>query len=286
MTFRDDQLAALLACVDEGTFDGAAAALSVTPSAISQRIKALESQVGQVVLVRSVPVEPTAVGEVLLRTARQRAALDSELARTLSRAGVGRGSVLDLPVAVNADSLATWFVEVLETVGEWPDVRLRLFVEDQDHSEQLLRSGVCVGAVTSSSRAVQGCSVVPLGVMRYWPLVRADLWERHNHDLAAVPSMRFNAQDDLQMRVLRGQGVRQPKIEHVVPSAEGFAAAVRAGLAWGMVPEGLAVGSDNVIRIPGLKPLDVPLYWQRWRLTTPGLDRLSDEVRAAAHQLY
>lgn len=287
MTINPEHLAALLACVDEGTFDGAAAALRLTPSAVSQRIKALEASVGQVVLVRSVPVQPTPVGVVLLRNARQRALLDAELTRGLSRVGVGAvDGPLDLPVAVNADSLATWFVEVLETVATWPDVQLRLFVEDQDHSASLLRDGSVVGAVTASSRAVQGCSVEPLGVMRYVPLVLEREWDRAGGDVSRLPSLRFNAHDDLQRRVLRQMGVRPAGVEHVIPSAEGFVAAVRCGMGWGMVPEGMALpGQHGLIAVPGVNHLDVPLFWQRWRLQTPGLERLSDEVTSAAHRL-
>ena len=175
MRVRDDHFKALVACVDEGTFDGAAAVLRITPSAVSQRVKALEQELGQIVLVRSVPVRPTPVGEIVLRTGRQRTLLDAELVRALGGGGSERGGsapVVDLPVAVNADSLATWFVEVLETVGEWGDARLRVFVEDQDHSAQLLRDGSVIGAVTASDLAVQGCSVQELGVMRYVARVR------------------------------------------------------------------------------------------------------------------
>ena len=289
MKLRDDWLETLLACVDEGTFEGASAALGVSPSAISQRIKALEQAVGQVVLVRVTPVRATSVGEVLLRAARQRALVDAELRRALRRGErrVGRrggGVILDLPVAVNADSLATWFVEVLATVGEWGDARLRVFVEDQDHSARLLREGAVLGAVTASSSAVQGCSVRELGVMRYVPLVRRDVWELSAGDLAAVPTLRFNDRDDLQRRVLAAGGIA-PRVEHVVPSAEGFAAAVRAGLGWGMVPEGLAAEDDLLVRVPGVGDLDVPLFWQCWRLETEALARLTDEATSAAHRL-
>lgn len=287
MKLRGEWLEALLACVDEGTFDGASAALRVSPSAISQRIKALEQAVGQVVLVRTSPVRATAVGEVLLRGARQRALVDAELQRALGSAAPGRtlpGDVVDLPVAVNADSLATWFVEVLTTVAEWGDARLRVFVEDQDHSARLLREGAVLGAVTASSAAVHGCSVSELGIMRYVPLVRRDLWERCSGRLAELPTLRFNDRDDLQRRILAVAGL-EPRVEHVIPSAEGFAAAVRAGLGWGMVPEGLADEDDHLRRVPGVGDLDVPLFWQCWRLETRALARLTDEVTSAAHRL-
>lgn len=281
MSWNDDHLAALIACVDEGTFDGASVALGVTPSAVSQRIKALETTVGQVVLVRSVPVRPTDVGSVLLRAARRRALVDADLARELRRGDAG--AIVDLPVAVNADSLATWFVEVMATVGEWGDARLRIFLEDQDHSATLLRDGSVVGAVTASRRPVQGCAVRELGTMRYVARVQRALWKRHP-SVPDLPTIRFNERDDLQARVLRDLGLRPPKVEHVVPSAEGFVAATVAGLGWSMVPEALADHPD-LRPVPELPSIDVPLYWQSWRLPTNVLERLTDEVTSAAYSL-
>lgn len=288
MRVRDDHLAALVACVDEGTFDGAAAVLRLTPSAVSQRIKALEQTVGQLVLVRSVPVQPTDVGAVLLRTARARALLDAELSRTLQsgrrkRGDVGDAEILDLPVAVNADSLATWFVEVLREVATWPDVRLRLSVADQDQTDQLLRNGSVMGAVTGNSRAVQGCTVHELGVMRYEPLVLARTWENAGRDITRLPSVRFDLHDDLQRRALREAGVRSKSVEHIVPSAEGFVHAIVAGLGWGLVPQGLR--PSDLMTVPGLNPVDVPLYWQCWRLDVGVLAQLTDEVTSAAYRL-
>ena len=292
MRVRPEHLTALLACVDEGTFDGAAALLRVTPSAISQRIKALEQTVGQLVLIRSVPVQPTEVGAVLLRSARQRALLDADLTRALAPSGV-RGSqgqhsglapvVRDLPVAVNADSLATWFPEVIAEVARWPDVRLRLRVADQDQTERLLRDGSVMGAVTASSRPVQGCSIHELGVMRYEPRVTVETWERCGRDLTRLPSVRFDADDDLQRMALQAAGVTSEAVEHVVPSAEGFVHAVAAGLGWGLVPAGME--PDGLLPVPGLTTVDVPLFWQCWRLDVGLLTKLTDEVTSAAYRL-
>src|SRR5579875_1852563 len=163
---QDDQLQTLVAVADEGTFEAAARRLRITPSAVSQRIRALESAAGAVVVERSSPVRPTAAGEILLRLGRQRAALENE---ALDQLGLRDGGVEELAVAVNADSLATWFHDVLGAVATWPDVALRLRVEDQAHSSALLRSGAVVAAVTADPVAVQGCSVVPLARMRYLP---------------------------------------------------------------------------------------------------------------------
>ena len=145
-----EQLRTLTAVVDEGSFEEAAAALGVTPSAVSQRVKALERSVGQVVVVRSIPVAPTAAGEVLLRLARQEAVLEQEARAAL---GSGAGDRLTVAVAVNADSLATWFRPVLAEAAAWDDLALRIRVDDQDHTRELLRSGeVVAGTMSRLSR--------------------------------------------------------------------------------------------------------------------------------------
>lgn len=280
------QLAALLAIADLGTFEAAARHLHVTPSAVSQRIRALESQVGQVVVQRTTPCRPTPAGEVLLRLARQTALLHDEVRDALAHGG--RGTV-DLPVAVNADSLATWCRAVLGEVAGWPDVALRLHVEDQAFSTDLLRGGDVLAAVTSDPTAVQGCSVERLGTLRYVPAATPDLaarWRRgRGPDWAAMPMVVFNEKDGLQHDLLAARGVGEPPVVHRVPTSADFHEAVRLGLGWGMVPEP-QLGPD--VRAARLTPLgsrlhlDVALHWQRWRLDSPVLDRLTDAVRRAA----
>ena len=301
---QSDQLRALLAIVDTGTFDAAARALHVTPSAVSQRIKALETGIGRPVVRRTVPAEPTAAGQVLVRMARQLALLESD---ALAELDPSDGAPVELAVAINADSLATWFVPVLAAVAARGDVTLRLHVEDQDHSAALLRSGEVIGAITSDPVAVQGCSVRSLGAMRYLPMATPALREGHRRgggvDWARLPVVRFNAKDDLQHDFLARRGigddragdevpgaprgpesVRPGPPGHVVPSSQGFLAAVVAGLGWGMVPVAQLgeVPDRALVRLAGREHIDVPLYWQAWRLRSPRIDRFADAVVEAA----
>src|SRR6185295_8424697 len=123
-----DHLSALAAVLREGSFDRAARALHVTPSAVSQRIKQLEEQAGQVLVVRASPCRPTAAGEALYRHAQQVALLEADLAGVLApRPGGGAGPAT-LAVAVNADSLATWFVAVAARCLHAHGVRLEIIV--------------------------------------------------------------------------------------------------------------------------------------------------------------
>jgi LysR family transcriptional regulator (chromosome initiation inhibitor) len=253
---------------------------------VSQRIRALENEIGHVVLVRATPCRATPAGESLVRLARQQRLLEDEVTRDLAPAA---GGVVDLSVAVNADSMATWFGAVLREVATWDGVVLRLRVEDQDHSASLLRAGQVLAAVTSDPAPVQGCSTEPLTTLRYAPAATPVLVDRFARgrgvDWAAMPVVRFNAKDDLQQRVLDRHGVTTAPPTHEVPDGGGFVTAVRSGLGWGMLLESQlapAVAAGEVVRIGGRDHVDVPLYWQRWRLGSGHLDRLTDVVRRAA----
>ena len=283
---QTDHLRALVAVVDTGSFEAAAHTLGVTPSAVSQRIKALERSVGRVVVRRASPCVATAAGETLVRAGRQMALVEADARAELADEGGVRTA---LPLVVNADSLATWFVPVLHAAAAWDDIALRLEVEDESHSRELLRRGDVVAAVSADARALPGCRVEALGVMRYLPVAAPSLVERHRRgrsvDWARLPVLRFNAKDDLQASVLRERGVDPdaPPMSQV-PSSLGFAEAVCAGLGWGLLPTAQAdpwLASGEVVRL-GRGHRDVVLHWQGWRLASPRTSRLHDAVRDAA----
>jgi LysR family transcriptional regulator (chromosome initiation inhibitor) len=274
----------LVAIADHGTFDAAARVLNVTPSAISQRIRALESRVGQVVVQRSTPCRPTAAGEVLLRLARQTRLLQDEAAEALSD---GHRLQADLPVAVNADSLATWFRGAVAEVAQWNDLALRLHVEDQAHTAELLRRGDVLAAVTSDAVPVQGCTTEALGVLRYFPAASPAFAARHRtgrtQDWARMPVVVFNEKDRLQDELLGDRP--RPSVVHRVPTSADFLEAVCLGLGWAAIPEPqlrAEVARGRLERLTARGHLDVPLLWQRWRIDSPALTRLTDAVRRAA----
>lgn len=280
------QLDALVAIADHGSFEVAARQLHITPSAVSQRIRALEAAAGQVLVSRGTPCRPTRQGEWLVRLGRQTRLLYDEASAALTAV-----TTVELPVAVNADSLATWFRDVLAEAAAWDATAIRLYVEDQAYSQKLLRSGDVLAAVTSDPEAVQGCSVEPLGALRYVPAAApafADRWRRgQSPDWAAMPSIVFNDKDSLQQDLTRRHGITQaPPVVHRVPSSADFYEAVRTGLGWGMLPEpqasaGLAAG--RIVRLSS-DVIDVPLHWQRWRLDSARLTALTSAVREAARR--
>ncbi|MFJ6755777.1 LysR family transcriptional regulator ArgP [Streptomyces sp. NPDC091273] len=289
-----DQVRTLLAVVDEGTFDAAAAALHVTPSAVSQRVKALEQRTGRVLLMRTKPVRATESGEVVVRFARQLARLERDARAELGMAD-GTGPVR-LPIAVNADSLATWFLPALTRVPQDPPVCIELHREDESHTTALLREGQVMAAVTSSPDPVAGCSVRLLGLARYLPTASPRFAARYltgapERDLREAPTIVFDRKDDLQdafVRSLTGDpAAGAGMVRHHIPTSEGFRDAVVAGLGWGLVPEQQArplVRTGELVLLEPLRPMDVPLYWQQWKLDSPALSTVAEVVAAAARE--
>ncbi|MEU3986065.1 LysR family transcriptional regulator ArgP [Streptomyces sp. NPDC026672] len=285
-----DQVRTLLAVVDEGTFDAAAVALHVTPSAVSQRVKALEQRTGRVLLRRTKPVRPTESGEVLVRFARQLERLERDARGELGMSGAGEPTRVS--IAVNADSLATWFLGALPRVPRASRLCFELRREDEDHTAALLREGLVMAAVTSSPDAVPGCSVRALGRMRYLPVATGEFAHRLSGGLAdalaGAPVVVFDRRDDFQdafVRSLPGGRGGASALRHYVPTSEGFAEAVAAGLGWGMVPEVQALPLLRSGRLTRLLPdhwVDVPLYWQQWKLDSPALAALATAVTDTA----
>lgn len=283
------QLETLVVIAEEGTFDAAARRLNITPSAVSQRIRALERAAGQVLVRRTTPCTPTEAGEPLIRHGRQLRLLLDEAAATLSADKTSDATVVDLSVVVNADTLATWFRPVLDEVATWDRTALRITVEDQGYSADALRRGEVLAAVTSEPKPVQGCTVEPLGRLRYTPGAAPALIERHRKgrgiDWGAIPMIVYNEKDHLQDEVLAAHGATRQPVVHRVPSSHDFHEAIRRGLGWGMLLDAQAeadLESGVTVPLPGAKPIDIQLFWQRWRLDSIALEDLSEAVRRAA----
>lgn len=274
------------AVLDEGTLDAAARRLHITPSAVSQRIKTLEELLGRVVLVRSKPVRLTEAGTAVVRMARQVALLEHDTLAVLG-GDEGEGARTSVPLAVNADSLATWFLEPLARLSQRHPVVFELHRDDQDFTAGLLESGTVMGAVTSRAAPVAGCRVSALGAMRYEAVATPPFAERWLPDrnalstLAHAPLVDFDRRDDLQTRWLLACGIDDSlPARHYVPASNDFAAAVRLGLGWALLPRFQwqeAVDAGQLVLLGG-PPIDVPLYWQQWNLRSPLLDAIADEI--------
>lgn len=290
MRFNPHHLAALASVLRQGSFELAAAELAVTPSAISQRIKALEDQVGATLILRATPCSGTDAGLRLSKHAEDVGLLEAQLSRDLALKD--RRADVRLRIAVNADSLATWFVTAMAAV---PDMLFDLVIDDQDHSADWLRRGKVSAAITSDSKPVTGCDSIALGSLRYIATASPDFKRRWFADgvtaatLAKAPCLTFNAKDALQRNWIfeyTGQRISPPT--HFLPSSLSFVDATRAGLGWGMNPEHLVRDQLRNAQLVALIPnalLDVPLFWQVSRIMAPSLQPVTQAVVKAARKV-
>ena len=287
MQFDPNHLAALSAVLRRGSFDAAAIDLRVTPSAISQRIKALEDRVGSSLIRRGTPCTGTPVGLRIAKHAEDVDLLEAQLNRELSLGAVT--GPLHLRIAINADSLATWFPAAMAAV---PDVLFDLVIDDQDHSAEWLKRGEVSAAVAAQDKPVTGCDSWSLGSLRYVATASPGFFNRWFADgvtaetLAKAPCLTFNAKDMLQRRWISDNlGVRLSPPSHFLPSTHAFVDAVRAGLGWGMNPRSLvraALRNGRLVPLLADAPLDVPLTWQVSRIMAPALSPVTQAVRKAA----
>ncbi|WP_347310388.1 LysR family transcriptional regulator ArgP [Defluviimonas sp. SAOS-178_SWC] len=283
--FDYDQLQALAAILRTGSFDGAAAELHVTSSAISQRIRALEDRLGTALVIRAQPCRATEAGARLARHVDDVRLLEAAVKGDLG----GRSGAARVRIAVNADSLATWFLPALAAV---PGLLYDVIIDDQDHSADWLRRGEVQAAVTAHESAVTGCDLYPLGRMRYNATTSPGFVEQWFAEgvtaetLARAPALTFNRKDRLQRDWAR-QVVGRPVVvpTHLLASSQGFVDAARLGLGWGMIPELLIrddLASGRLVPLVPGAPLDTPLVWQVGRLTGAALAPLTSAIRRSA----
>lgn len=290
MEASSDQLRTLAAVVEHGTFDRAAGALHLTPSAVSQRIKSLEELSGRVLVRRSKPIQATAAGAVLVRLARQVALLEAEAAAELEGGDAedGVSAPTSIPLVVNADSLATWVLPALATL---PGSVFDIVLDDQEHTIGRLRDGTAMAAIGSDHEPVQGCTVSALGSMRYRPLASPAFVERWCADgwdarvAAVAPMLVYDRKDTLQDRYLDrfAPGARPPR--QYVPASTEFLGAAALGLGWGMIPDLQArpfLEDGRLVVLDGDGAVDVPLYWQQWSLQSAALGAVAAAIARAA----
>ena len=287
-------LSALAAVVEQAGFERAAQVLGLSQSAISQRIKLLEARIGQPVLIRAAPPTPTEIGRRLLNHVQQVRLLERDLQSAVPALD-DEGLPERLRIALNADSLATWWAPAVGDFCAEQHLLLDLVVEDQTVGLKRMRAGEVAACLCASERPVAGARSVLLGAMRYRALASPAFIARHFPDgvsaalLSKTPALVFGPDDFLQHRYLAALGVDGGFEHHLCPSSEGFIRLAEAGLGWGLVPE-LQVREQlergMLVELLPDKPIDVPLYWHHWRNGGQLLSQLTEHLsRSAARWL-
>ncbi|QSP96380.1 LysR family transcriptional regulator ArgP [Marinobacter salinisoli] len=280
-------LEALTTVIECEGFERAGVVLGISQSAVSQRIKTLEIRLGQPVLVRSPALRATPAGQRLLNHVQQVQLLERDLAKSLP--AISEPSAR-LRVALNADSLATWWADVVGAFCSDEDVLLDLVIEDQDVGLRRMREGDVAACLCSAPQPVAGARSVHLGSMIYRPLATPGYVRRHfprgfnTRELAEAPAIVFGPNDQLQNRFLSQCGYHGSVPHHLCPSSEGFVKLALAGMGYGMIPEMQAqqeLEAGTLVSITPDQPLQVELYWHFWRHSGGVMDRLTQTLTSA-----
>ena len=283
---------AVMAVIDTGSFEQAAQRLSLTPSAVSQRVSALEAELGTPLIVRGKPCRATSGGQHLLQYLRRTRLLDDEFKAELDE----RQTMFGVTLAVNNDTLSTWLLGGLGAFLVEQNILLEILLDDQDHTFTRLAQGQALAGVSSEPRPLRGCKVEPLGAMRY-RFVAAPAFARRwfpegltREAARRAPVVVFDRKDALQSAFLqRVLGLPPGSYPcHYIPATEAFLQAIELGLGYGMVPEqqlGARIASGALVDMAPDQPSDVPLYWHAWRVQSAKMERLSEHVIAAARRI-
>lgn len=157
-----------------------------------------------------------------------------------------------------------------------------------------------MAALTSKPESIPGCAVERLGVLRYRVVASCAYLDRYFPDYPAVsakqlslaPVVEFDRKDFglasaqellLDRFGLGKQTLLTPPIIYL-PSSPDYVRAVLSGIAWGIIPEvqcARELESGELVEL-AQEPVDVPLYWQYWKISSPVLERLSERVYSAA----
>lgn len=290
MNLDPKQTEAFRTVIKTGSFEQAALRLHLTPPAISQRVRALESTLGSALVVRSRPCRPTETGQRLLQYLKRATLLEADLMAELAERS---DAPLVVVAALNADSLGTWFFPALAEVLIRERVLLDLTVEDQDHTYSLLETGLAIGCISTEPKPMRGCTASPLGNMRYRLVASSEFSRRHfangltRNAARKAPVVAYTRKDSLTSSfLLRQLGLPDGAYPcHYVPGSETRFNAIRYGLGYGMVPELLAaeaLGQGEIVDLATDAPLDISLYWHTWKVQSPRMENLSRQIIEAA----
>ncbi|MGO1461131.1 MAG: LysR family transcriptional regulator ArgP [Marinobacter sp.] len=280
-------LEALATVIETGGFERAGVTLGLSQSAISQRIRTLEVRIGQPVLLRSPVLKATPAGQQLLNHVQQVKLLERDLAKSLPALSEPAAR---LRIALNADSLATWWASAISDFCSNEALLLDMVVEDQDTALRRMREGDVAACLCSNPQPAAGARRVPLGTMTYLALATPSYQKRYfsqgfnEQSVRAAPAIIFGPNDQLQHRFLAQVGYHGAFPYHLCPSSEGFMKLALAGMGYGMIPEIQArqeIEAGRLVSIAASQSLEVELYWHFWRHSGGVMERLTTALKAA-----
>jgi LysR family transcriptional regulator (chromosome initiation inhibitor) len=293
--FDRAQLEAFSAVVQHGSFERAATVLNVTRGAISQRVKALEEALATMLVVREKPVVATRKGEILLRHVRALKTLEDDTISAILPKLQERAPV-PIAIAVNADSLSTWFGPLVAELLSQFKIALEIISDDQDHTFARLTKGEVMGCVSSEPDAAQGFEATPLGAMHYLCVATPEFRQKYFPNGMSIttavtaPAILFDRKDalhDQYLEQLFGVKVAQ-YTRHYLPSPTALLDGICAGLGYAMAP-GLRIAplleTGQLVELTPSCKVSVPLYWHHWQMELPLAQAMTQTITAHARKM-
>lgn len=269
--------------INEGGFEKAADKLCITQSAVSQRIKLLEEQVGQVLLMRSIPPKPTPIGFNFYNHYNKVKHLETELFND-------NKNNVDLTLALNDDSLATWFYPTILPLIDKGDI-LKLYVDDQDITIDLLKNGIVIGCISTYNKSLNGCSMRNIGSMKYRLVATnsfIEKWFKMGFSLENIkhaPGVIFDHKDNLHERHL--ENIFKQKVAfpfHMIPSSEKLYNLIQEGFGYGLISDLQRQDNDGLIDITPEHYLSVDLYLHNWNYIPDSTKAILDNLIEKIHK--
>lgn len=261
------------------SFEAAAKKLHVTQSAISQRIKALETQYGQPVLIRTLPYRPTKLGSYLIGHFKQMSLLEESLEKQI-------GTEFTRPhisIALNRDSLETWFLELIEEKNLFAEITLEIIADDQELTIDYLKKGLVSACVSSSEKEILGCKVAFLGNMEYLLVASPEFKEKYKKELLKAPAIKFDQNDRLHEKYLQKFfGFSGDELNyHIVPSVKGFKQFALLGYGYGLIPRidiTEELKKKQLVQLYPDKVWKIPLYWHYWTIESKFYQKFNTDL--------
>jgi LysR family transcriptional regulator (chromosome initiation inhibitor) len=287
-------LEALAIVVQEGGFDKAAQRLNLTQSAVSQRIKQLEEQTGQVVIARTTPPRATKTGQQMVKHYLQIKQLEDDLFGSIIPSD--NKDFVCLAIGTNRDCLATWLQQAVQDFLKKRKVVLEFRAADQEQTHQLMKDGDVMGCISVKSQAMQGCKIEYLGKMEYWLVATPEFMAQWlpngitESSILAAPLILFDRKDEMHYQFFKQilEYIPTQLPVHYVPSTRTYTSFIANGLAYGLLPEQECrplLASNQLINLYPENPVYVELYWHFWNLKSKLLEEFSKHLVLKAKKL-
>ncbi len=280
-------LHALDVIISQQSFDKAAEILNITQSAVSQRVKQLEQNLAEPVLIRSQPLKATEVGQKLLRHFRQVRQLEYDLIEQIHPQE--QQTILPVSIAVNADTLASWFIPALAPLLKSFPIELDLQVLDETNTQELLKRGEVFAALSTQPSTINGCKVAAIGSVDYILCASSAFVGQYfsqglnRQSLKYAPGVEFDQRDTMHSDYIEQhfslKAGHYPC--HKLRSSEAFVRMALEGVAYCLLPNFQAqpyLATGELVDLAPELHLRRSLYWHSWLLEKGIHQKISEAI--------